>query len=83
MTLQSSGAISLADIADEFGGSAPHSLSEYYGVAAGVPSSGTIDFADFYGTSAGLPSSGLIMHMEPSVYSSGSTWCNRSAPAAG
>ena len=74
MTLQSSGAISLADIADEFGGSAPHSLSEYYGVAAGVPSSGTIDFADFYGTSAGLPSSGLIMHMEPSVYSSGSTW---------
>ena len=33
MTLQSSGAISLANIAAEFGGSTPHSLSEYYGVA--------------------------------------------------
>ena len=74
MTLQSSGAISLSQIAAEFGGSTPHSLSEYYGVASGVPASGTIDLADFYGTSAGLPSSGLIMHMEPSAYSSGSTW---------
>lgn len=55
MALQSSGAISLSDIAAEFGGSTPHSLSEYYGVATGVPSSGTIDFADFYGTSAYTP----------------------------
>ena len=52
MALQSSGAISLLDIAGEFGGSAPHSLSEYYGAAAGVPSSGTIRFSDFYGTSS-------------------------------
>jgi len=51
MTLQSSGAISLSDIAAEFGGSTPHSLSEYYGVDTGVPSSGTISFSDFYGTS--------------------------------
>ena len=76
MALPSSGSISLNQIATEFGGSTPHSLSEYYGVAAGVPSSGAIDFADFYGTSAIpiLPTSGIIMHMEPSTYSSGSTW---------
>jgi hypothetical protein len=52
MALQTSGAISLLDIAGEFGGSAPHSLSEYYGVATGVPSSGAIDLSDFYGTSS-------------------------------
>ena len=51
MTLQSSGAISLNDVAGEFGGSTPHSLSEYYGVASGVPSSGTISLSNFYGTS--------------------------------
>ena len=51
MALQSSGAISLNDIATEFGGSTPHSISEYYGVATGVPSSGEISFDDFYGTS--------------------------------
>lgn len=61
MTLQSSGAITLAQIAAEFGGSTPHSLSEYYRGGAYVPSSvtqvpasGTIDFADFYGTSAAI-----------------------------
>ena len=54
MALQSSGAISLQDIANEFGGSTPHSLSEYYGAASGIPSSGTIDFADFYGKSAAI-----------------------------
>ena len=47
MTLQSSGAISLANIAAEFGGSTPHSLSEYYGVASGIPSSGTISMSNF------------------------------------
>lgn len=50
MALQTSGEISLADIAAEFGGSTPHSLSEYYGVDT-VPASGTISFSDFYGTS--------------------------------
>jgi len=51
MALQTSGAISLLNIANEFGGSAPHSLSEYYGAASGIPSSGTISFSQFYGTS--------------------------------
>lgn len=55
MTLQSSGAISLADIQTEFGGSNPISLSEYYGVASGIPASGNpISIGDFYGKSSYL-----------------------------
>jgi len=50
MALQSSGQIKLSEIATEFGGSAPHALSEYYGSDT-VPSSGMITFSDFYGTS--------------------------------
>ncbi len=49
MALQSSGPISLLDIANEFGGSTPHSLSEYYGVDSGIPSSGSISIGNFYG----------------------------------
>ena len=52
MALQTSGAISLNDIQTEFGGSNPISISEYYGAAAGIPSSGTISLDDFYGASA-------------------------------
>jgi len=37
MTLQASGTISLSDLAAEYGGTAPHSLSEYYRGAAYVP----------------------------------------------
>jgi len=55
MTLQSSGAISLLDVQNEFGGSNPIGINEYYGVAAGVPSSGTISLYDFYGKSAVPP----------------------------
>lgn len=51
MALQSSGAISLNDIRLEFGGSEPHSLSEYYGAASGIPGSGSISFSNFYGKS--------------------------------
>ena len=54
MALQSSGQISLLNVATEFGGSAPHSLSEYYGAAAGIPSSGTISLGDFYGKSSAV-----------------------------
>ena len=53
MTLQSSGPISLLDIQNEFGGTNPIQLSEYYGVATGVPASGQIGIGDFYGTSSG------------------------------
>lgn len=61
MTLQASGAISLQDIAAEFGGSAPHSLTEYYrggslvpntAANSGIPTSGAISLEDFYGASA-------------------------------
>tara|TARA_R100001198_G_C5214455_1_gene198668 strand:- start:726 stop:1223 length:498 start_codon:yes stop_codon:yes gene_type:complete len=54
MAIVSSGAVSLSDIATEFGGSAPHSLSEYYG-DGNAPSSGEIQLAeDFYGTSSSI-----------------------------
>lgn len=61
MPLQTSGAISIGNIATEFGGVAPHSLSEYYrGGAnvpdtpanAGIPTSGAISLTDFYGGDA-------------------------------
>lgn len=52
MTLPSSGPLSLGAIQGEFGGTNPASLNEYYGVAAGVPASGTISISDFYGTSS-------------------------------
>jgi hypothetical protein len=55
MALQSSGAISFSQIAAEFGGSAPHSMSEYYPLAGlgvtGLPSSGTFNFSHFHGKS--------------------------------
>ena len=55
MALQSSGPISLNNVAGEFGGSTPHSLSEYYGVDDGVPGSGTISLSNFYGKSVTAP----------------------------
>lgn len=64
MALQSSGAISLANIQTEFGGSNPIGLNEYYrggglvpSSVTAVPASGTIDMADFYGTSNVSPMS--------------------------
>jgi hypothetical protein len=51
MALQTSGAISLADIQTEFGGSNPIGLDEYYGVGVGIPASGTLSIDDFYGAS--------------------------------
>lgn len=61
MALQSSGQISLGDIATEFGDSAPHSISEFYrnGSLVGsnntsVPTSGEISFDDFYGAEDAL-----------------------------
>ena len=54
MVLQSSGAISLLNIQNEFGGTNPISLSEYYDAASGIPSSGQINFSDFHGKSASV-----------------------------
>ena len=52
MALASSGALSIAEIAEEFGGDAPHGLSEYYAGGDNV-SAGTTD-----GDSNAIPSSG-------------------------
>ena len=61
MALQSSGAISIDDIVDEFGGTSPDGLDEYYrggtyvpdtATNSGVPTSGAISLEDFYGAAA-------------------------------
>lgn len=52
MTLQASGAITLANVQTEFGGANPISLSEYYGADTGVPASGAISMSQFYGKSS-------------------------------
>lgn len=66
MTIPASGAISIADIANEFGGTTPHSLSEYYsggslvytgavgypgGIATVIPTSGVTSLSRFRGAS--------------------------------
>jgi len=58
MVLQSSGEISLYNIQSEFGGTTPISISEYYGAASGIPTSGQISISQFYGKSAPSSSSG-------------------------
>jgi len=50
MALTSSGQLKLSEIAAEYGGSAPHTLSEYYGSDT-VPTQGQISVSDFHGTS--------------------------------
>ena len=60
MTVTASSVIRLSgDIVAEFGGSAPHGLTEYYRGAGlvtsgntNVPTSGTVKFSDFYGSQA-------------------------------
>lgn len=54
MAIVSSGAVSLSDIATEFGGSQPHSMSEYYSGGSNVPS-GTQNTS-----SVTIPTSGQI-----------------------
>lgn len=39
--------IGMGFISRYFGGSRPHGINEYYGVASGIPSSGTIRWSDF------------------------------------
>lgn len=65
MTIVSSGAISINSLVGEYGGSAPHSMNEYYrggslvpnhSNTTNIPTSGTIQLDDFYGTSATSPS---------------------------
>ncbi len=61
MAVTSSTPISITDISDEFGGSTPHSLTEYYRGGSlvpnttannSVPTSGAISLTDFFGATA-------------------------------
>ena len=65
MTLPASGTISINSLVGEYGGSAPHSMSEYYrggGLVANhsnnanVPTSGTISLSNFHGQDNTAPS---------------------------
>lgn len=67
MTLQSSGLITMQDIATEFGGTKPYLINQYYRNGSRVPSSqlkipasGLIKFSDFYGASKVIPGSRTI-----------------------
>lgn len=84
MALPSSGPLSLNDIAGEFGGSTPHSLSEYYaggglvpagtsGTYGAVPSSGTISIQNFYGTS------NVVYWINNAAYNSGTGYISLAA----
>lgn len=66
MALQTTGQISLKNIADEFGDTAPHSMSEFYGASTGIPSSGAISLTQFYGVSADA-SIGTILDIDFSI----------------
>lgn len=57
--MQSSGAISLSHVQGQFGSSFK-SLSNCYGIAAGVPTSGVIALTNMYGKAASIPSVGSI-----------------------
>jgi len=61
MALQASGAISLSDLATEFGDTTPNSMSEFYAGGslvgtnnASVPASGAITLANFYSATAAI-----------------------------
>ena len=82
MPIQGSGTISLTDIVNEFGGSVPHSLSEYYrdggavpSSATNVPASGTISLSNFYSAANAI---GLTIDSETTNYQTsaafGSNW---------
>ena len=63
MAIKDSGSsLAISEIVTEFGGSTPHSLSEYYaggsnvpsgttGESGSIPTSGTISMSQFYGSS--------------------------------
>lgn len=50
MTIKTSGALGMDEIAAEYNGTAPHSIQDYFG-APGLPASGALAFSDFYGKS--------------------------------
>jgi hypothetical protein len=51
MPLPTTGPLNFTNIQNEFGGTTPISLSEYYALASGLPTSGQISISQFYGKS--------------------------------
>ena len=86
MALQGSGAISLNDIAGEFGGSVPHSITEYFrggglvpdsAANSNIPTSGQISFSQFYnGTNISQVGSITVNSMGSQSHSIGKTTTN-------
>jgi hypothetical protein len=87
MTTPTAGsAISLLDIQNEFGGSTPISINEYYSQGAsvntigiaGIPASGTIAFSDFYNKNAkaevSLPANTTLYNVNVYSYLSDRGW---------
>ena len=77
MTLPADGPLTLQQIAGEFGGGAPYSMSNYYaggpnvpagttGTHGAVPASGPISVYNFYGTSKYVP--GTITYSTPGTF---------------
>ena len=73
MTLPSSGAISIGDLVSEFGGSAPHSLSEYYRGGSLVPSTkqSTVTASSTGSTQSGTNVRGVSFEQNPPLWNSG------------
>ena len=83
MALPGSGAISIGQIATEFGGGAPHSLNEYYRNGSRVPNysqnssiatSGAINMNSFHGASDVAPYANWSTTQTTGSRSSGKSW---------
>tara|TARA_B110000902_G_scaffold66755_1_gene79284 strand:+ start:1200 stop:1718 length:519 start_codon:yes stop_codon:yes gene_type:complete len=88
MALPSSGAISFSAIAAHFGGSTPHSLSEWYPLVglgvSGLPSSGTFNISSFHGKSNQVTVTNWVTSGYNQVTtSSGWTYSHTPSPAVG
>ena len=86
MPIQSSGVIRFSDIQDEFGGSNPIALSEYYRGGSyvgshndGVPASGTINLTQFYDSTSVLPSTSITILVQGGGGSGGTGYSGSSS----
>lgn len=77
MVVVSSGPISLASVATEFGDSAPHNLADFYRTGSyvvntnrtqGIPSSGSMPLTSFYGASSTYTTNTVTNSFSMTVY---------------